>query len=103
MIDNGSGYVKAGLSGEDLPQYVFRNVVSNQKVENLESKSREAKHTVVVGHDVGKNSSPIERGQIVNWDQMEIVWNHVFEELDINPEAANVPVRGSYSKSCKHR
>lgn len=33
VLDNGTGFVKAGFSGEDLPRCVIPTVVSSQKIE----------------------------------------------------------------------
>ena len=33
MIDMGTGYIKAGFSGEDLPRSITSTVVSEQKIE----------------------------------------------------------------------
>jgi actin, other eukaryote len=48
---------------------------------------------IFVGHeakelkDVMNIESPIQRGQIINWDQMENVWHHCFyHELKMAPE-----------------
>ena len=29
---------------------------------------------------------PVERGIVTNWDDMEQIWKHCFEELDVQPE-----------------
>lgn len=33
VIDMGTGYIKAGFSGEDLPRCIINTVVSEQKIE----------------------------------------------------------------------
>lgn len=35
IIDNGSGYTKAGLSGEDAPRSVFPCIVGRPKVDSI--------------------------------------------------------------------
>ena len=32
-----------------------------------------------------KLSYPMDHGVVQNWDDMEAVWRHVFEELKVNP------------------
>merc|ERR1712096_558268 len=90
VVDNGTGQMKAGFSGDDAPKCVFPSVVGRPRHEGV---------MVGMGKDalVGDEAQckrgimtmkyPIDHGVVTNWDDMEKVWNHAFyEELRITPE-----------------
>merc|ERR1712036_146239 len=82
VIDNGSGMMKAGCSGEDAPKVTFSSVVGYPK-----------QKTALVGTDkdyyIGEEAQqkrgilllkyPLEHGVVQNWDDMEKVWRHTFD------------------------
>ncbi|MCL7023885.1 hypothetical protein MKW94_029429 [Papaver nudicaule] len=85
VIDNGSGNIKAGLSGDDAPTVVFPSMVGRH--------NGRTGRAAYVGDDAQSRSSiltlkhPIERGIVKNWDDMESIWHHTFyEELKEAPE-----------------
>ena len=95
IIDNGTGYCKAGLSGEEGPRAVFpacvgypkyaSGMVGGYKKEFFVGADAEAKRGVL------KLNYPIEHGVVNNWDDMEKIWGHVFtNELRVAPEEHNV-------------
>ena len=95
IIDNGTGYTKAGFSGEEGPRAVFPALWGKPK-----------SASAMVGADtkefyVGKNADekrgvlklmyPIEHGIIEDWDGMEKIWEHCFSnELRCTPSDHNV-------------
>ena len=95
IIDNGSGYTKAGLSGEDAPRSVFPCIVGRPKVESIMVGSE--KKEVYIGEDAQAKRGilvlkyPIEHGIVENWDDMEQIWNHTFfTELRVTPQEHRV-------------
>ena len=92
IIDNGSGYIKAGFSGEEYPRTVFPTVVGYPKYligkkEFFVGTYAESKRGVL------KLNKPIQRGEIINWDDMENIWNYLFKyELRAFPEEHNVMI-----------
>jgi len=91
VIDNGSGMVKAGFSGDDAPRAVFPSIVGrpkfNQMMVGVASKD------VFVGDEaqskkgVLKLGYPIAHGIVTSWDDMEKIWHHTFfNELRVEPE-----------------
>uniref|UniRef100_A0A3B3TNP8 Uncharacterized protein n=1 Tax=Poecilia latipinna TaxID=48699 RepID=A0A3B3TNP8_9TELE len=98
VIDNGSGFIKAGFSGPDGPCAVFPSVVGRPRqvrgqlcVSGLEErrwvddKDRFIGAEALSHRDLLTLKNPIERGVIVDWDDMETIWHHVYKELHADP------------------
>ena len=111
IIDNGTGYCKAGLSVDldkkkkeekkeeevenILPSSIFPACVGYPKYSSALIGGD--KKDFFIGYDafakkgVLKLNYPIEHGVINNWDDMEKIWGHVFtNELRVDPEEHNV-------------
>ena len=95
IIDNGTGYCKAGLSTDDGPRTVFPSCVGYPKYQ--EALYNQNYRDFFVGHDainkkaVLKLNYPMEHGVVNNWDDMEKIWGHIFtNELRVAPEEHNV-------------
>ena len=79
VVDNGTGQMKAGFSGDDAPKCVFPSVVGRPRHEGV---------MVGMGKDalVGDEAQckrgimtmkyPIDHGVVTNWDDMEKVSTH---------------------------
>ena len=87
VIDAGSGYTKAGFAADDARVCVFQTVVgrSQQDVAGVDPEA-------LVGDEAMEHvdalalSYPIDRGAVVDWDDMEAVWRHTFySELRVTP------------------
>ncbi|GCB62847.1 actin-like isoform X2 [Scyliorhinus torazame] len=84
IIDNGSGLIKAGLSGNHSPTYVFPSVVGRPKNSTLNVFGLSESCTYV-GEEAQRKRSilhliyPIQHGLIANWMEMEVLWRHTFE------------------------
>ena len=95
VIDNGSGFIKAGFSGEESPRHYFPSITGHTKVEGIYL-SEEQKESLV-GTEAQKKfgilniSYPIQECRIVNWDDISKIWHHTFyNELKVAPEEHNV-------------
>ncbi|XP_036438403.1 uncharacterized protein LOC118816023 [Colossoma macropomum] len=90
VLDTGSGLVKAGFADQDLPSVIFPNAVGLPKYEEVMSGS--AERDMYVGHDAQHMRGvltlhyPMKNGIISNWDQMETIWQHVFQQLRVDAE-----------------
>jgi actin beta/gamma 1 len=81
VIDNGSGFIKAGFAGDTEPQSIFPTIVGPNRCGAKDYVNDNSKRAIL------KFKHPIERGIIMNWDDMERIWHHTFyNELRISPE-----------------
>ena len=84
VLDCGSLLCKAGFAGDDAPCAVFPTVVGRP----LHPGAAGLKD-VYVGHDALSNRAlvsmqkPISRGTPVDWDAVEVVWRHAFDQLGV--------------------
>uniref|UniRef100_G1L1Y5 Actin like 8 n=1 Tax=Ailuropoda melanoleuca TaxID=9646 RepID=G1L1Y5_AILME len=81
IIDHGSGFLKAGLSGWNEPQMVFPSIVNYVPCRENPGPSY-AQRRVSLGIDIchpDTFSYPIQRGRILNWEGVEHIWSFVLE------------------------
>ena len=97
IIDTGTCYTKAGLSGEEGPRAVFPSMVGYPKYAS--GMVGGDKKEFYVGADVEtkrgvlKLNYPIEGGEVNNWDDVEKIWGNVFtNELRVAPEEHNIMI-----------
>ncbi len=81
VIDNGSGILKAGFGGDDVPRVTFRSVVGRKHVTGIMAGFAQQSYIgdeAVDGAKKGTLSliSPFENGFVKNWDDM--VWHGVY-------------------------
>jgi len=93
VIDNGSGMVKAGISGEDAPRAVFPAVVGRPKhatsMQGVAQKSEYIGDEAMSKKGILNLAYPISAGIVESWEDMERVWNHTFfNELRVTPSEA---------------
>ena len=90
IIDNGSRYIKCGLSGEECPRPVFPSCVAYpEKSHRVGFAYLDLYHLgdrqLFVGDEAETNqsqfyrvSNPIENRIVKDWDAMEKIWSYVF-------------------------
>ena len=93
IIDNGSSYMKCGLSGEEGARAVIRSCVGYPKKYSAFGGS---KLDFYIGEDIKSKEGllnynyPINHEIIENWDEMERIWGHLFtNELRCAPGEHN--------------
>ena len=94
VIDNGTGYMKGGFSGENAPRSVFPTLVGTPNKGKLLT---DEKIPRIIGQEALEKMGmsdvkyPIEKGIIKDWDDMELIWHHMlYNELRIAPEDHNM-------------
>ena len=100
IIDCGSGVVKAGFGGEDGPRSIFSSVVGIPKMPGLlvgmEQKERYVGEESISKMDIMNFSSPIQKGEIADWNKFETLLHHLFyEELKVVPEETSILITES--------
>ncbi|KAH8147916.1 uncharacterized protein LAJ45_08017 [Morchella importuna] len=84
VIDNGSGTVKAGFAGEDLPKCFFPSFVGRPKHTRVLAGALEG--DVFIGsraqelRGLLKIKYPLEHGIVTDWDDMERIWQYIYSE-----------------------
>ncbi|XP_051501411.1 uncharacterized protein LOC127410271 isoform X2 [Myxocyprinus asiaticus] len=90
VLDTGSGLMKAGFADQDLPTTVFPTVIGHPKYEEIMNGSVDRE--VYIGHDAQHMRGvltlkyPIRSGVVRNWDEMEMIWHHAFQQLGVDSE-----------------
>ncbi|XP_062579850.1 uncharacterized protein LOC134241839 [Saccostrea cucullata] len=95
VIDNGSGSIQAGFAGDDAPRSFFESVVGRprfqKQLHGITYSDRYVGDKAMSLRGVLSLRYPIERGIVKNWDDMELIWQHVFEnELRTKSDKTNV-------------
>ncbi|CAL9730188.1 centractin [Monosporozyma unispora] len=89
VFDNGSAVVKAGFSGESKPKLFEYNIVGKPKYDKVMNHG--LPNDTYVGNQAQKHRGllklrkPMDRGMVKHWDDMELLWSHIFEDsLQLN-------------------
>ncbi|OAL75107.1 hypothetical protein A7D00_0705 [Trichophyton violaceum] len=83
VLDNGSGTIRAGFAGEDLPKCYFPSFVGRPKHPRVLAGALEG--DVFIGQRAQelrgllKIRYPLEHGIVTDWDDMEKIWQWVYE------------------------
>jgi centractin len=91
VLDNGSGVLKAGFAGTEVPKLVFPNIIGRPKHKKVMVGTNE-ENVDYIGKGAEqfrgllKIKYPMEHGVVMDWGQMEKIWDHTFSELKIQPE-----------------
>lgn len=84
VIDNGSGTIRAGFAGEDVPKCYFPSYVGRPK--HVRTMAGALEGDVFIGPQAQqykglfKINYPLEHGIVTDWDDMERIWQYVYQE-----------------------
>lgn len=87
VIDNGSGVIKAGFAGAEEPKLIFPAFVGRPKHRRVMAGAAEG--DIFVGDKANdlrgilKLNYPLRNGVINDWQDMQHVWQHTYNELDV--------------------
>jgi len=96
VIDNGSGVIKAGFSGENAPCCKFPSIIGRPKNERggligMEHKSEYIGDDAMKMKGVLNLKYPIENGIVTDWSDMEKIWDYTFNNaLRVDSSEYNV-------------
>jgi actin-related protein 2 len=104
VCDNGTGFVKCGFAGDNLPRAVFPCMVGRpmlraaaQAADGQSPGGQTALKDLTVGAEAARLrhslevSYPIREGVVQSWDDMKHVWRHTFEEvLKVDPSECRI-------------
>lgn len=116
VIDNGTGFIKAGFSGQDLPRIIIPTVMG-EHTETIDAalntnEQQNEKKTYAFGNAAFQNKhthnmfEPMNRGTIntdMDWDNMEKIWSHIFNELNLETKNVNLLMTDSPFADKDHR
>mmetsp|Transcript_18762 Transcript_18762/g.29821 ORF Transcript_18762/g.29821 Transcript_18762/m.29821 type:complete len:394 (-) Transcript_18762:430-1611(-) len=108
VIDNGSGFLKAGYGTEDRPQ-IYIAAVGEAKYKRVILGSRRLDKVIVGTQRIGrlrgalKLSYPTNAGVVSNWEHVQKLWENAYEEQRVSPR--NHPLLMTEQPLClmKHR
>ena len=84
VIDNGSGTIRAGYAGEDLPKCFFPSFVGRPK--HLRVLAGGLESDTFIGNRAQelrgllKIRYPLEHGIVTDWDDMERIWQYIYTD-----------------------
>ncbi|GAX78343.1 hypothetical protein CEUSTIGMA_g5785.t1 [Chlamydomonas eustigma] len=83
VCDNGTGMVKAGFAGEDAPRSVFSSVIGRPRHQmamlGMGQKEFYIGDEAQAKRGILSLSYPIAHGIITDWEAMEAIWRHTFD------------------------
>lgn len=92
VIDNGSGIIKAGFAGDEVPKCIFGNYVGRPKHVRVMAGGLQNDHFIgsLAEEHRGLLSLkyPMEHGIVNDWNEMEKIWQHIYskEQLHSSPD-----------------
>jgi actin-related protein 3 len=94
IFDNGSGYSKIGLAGNQKPDYIIPSAISSREATGVPvSRNQCDDLDYFIGDEAFRNqrthnlSFPVREGQVNNWDEMERYWQRsIYSLMHVEPQ-----------------
>ncbi|XP_035827381.1 actin, clone 302 [Aplysia californica] len=84
VLDNGSHRIRAGFAGDDAPRCFIRTVLchscDSSDTENADREDFYVGDHAMIKREILSLKCPIEYGIVSNWDDMEKIWDYVFQQ-----------------------
>ncbi|CAK1587902.1 unnamed protein product [Parnassius mnemosyne] len=96
VIDNGSGVIKAGFAGDQIPKCRFPNYIGRPKHVRVMAGALEGE--LFVGPRAEEHRGllsikyPMEHGIVTDWNDMERVWNYIYSKDQLSTFSEEHPV-----------
>ncbi|GAB1598577.1 alpha-centractin [Argonauta hians] len=96
VIDNGSGVIKAGFAGDQIPKYNFPNFIGRPKHVRVMAGALEG--DTFLGPEAEEYRGlltikyPMEHGIIRDWNDMERIWQYIYSKDQLQTFAGEHPV-----------
>ncbi|KAH3787343.1 alpha-centractin [Dreissena polymorpha] len=96
VIDNGSGIIKAGFAGDQIPKYHFPNFVGRPKHVRVMAGGLEGE--IFLGPDAEEHRGlmtiryPMEHGIVKDWNDMERIWQYIYSKDQLHTFSEEHPV-----------
>ncbi|XP_066149918.1 beta-centractin [Euwallacea fornicatus] len=96
VIDNGTGVIKAGFAGDQIPKCRFPNYVGRPKHIRVMVGALEG--DVFIGPKAEEHRGllsikyPMEHGIVTDWNDMEKIWSYVYSKDQLNTFSEEHPV-----------
>ncbi|KAL7981335.1 hypothetical protein Chor_002231 [Crotalus horridus] len=103
VIDNGSGVVKAGFAGDQIPKYCFPNYVGRPKHVRVMAGALEG--DLFIGPKAEEHRGllsiryPMEHGIVRDWNDMERIWQYVYSKDQLQTFSEECCEKHSYVES----
>jgi len=96
VIDNGSGVIKAGFAGDQVPKCHFPNYIGRPKHIRVMAGALEG--DIFVGPKAEEHRGllsihyPMEHGIVTDWNDMERIWHYIYSKDQLQTFAEEHPV-----------
>ncbi|KAL1505171.1 hypothetical protein ABEB36_004793 [Hypothenemus hampei] len=96
VIDNGTGIIKAGFAGDQIPKCRFPNYVGRPKHIRVMAGALEG--DIFIGPKAEEHRGllsikyPMEHGIVTDWNDMEKIWSYIYSKVQLNTFAEEHPV-----------
>ncbi|XP_064422493.1 actin-3-like [Latimeria chalumnae] len=91
VIDTGTGFTKAGFSGDEKPMITIETRVGVPRIRGRDQKQEVPDYYIGTniprGHVDVEERKTLSHGVVIDWDALEMLWHHIFySELHVCPE-----------------
>lgn len=96
VIDNGTGVIKAGFAGDQIPKCRFPNYVGRPKHIRVMAGALEG--DIFIGPKAEEHRGllsikyPMEHGIVTDWNDMEKIWSYIYSKDQLNTFSEEHPV-----------